>query len=131
MTAIITKLLIIITVIISMIFPADVNGGVVADVTAEDAVIEFTLTNETGLVIAGDSWVEKLEVEFLGEWLDCGVEDAAAEGEIYVNPGDTYADSYDATLLLPGTYQLTVAYNVVTGIDGSTEIGYTVVEFEV
>lgn len=131
MSVIITKLLIIITVLLSMIFPADVDGATVADVAAEEGVISYTVTNETGLVIAGDTWVEKLEVKVLGKWVDCNAEDEAAEGELYINPGAEYADSYDATILLPGTYQLTVGYNVVTGFDGSTEAGYTVIEFEV
>ena len=131
MSALITKIIIIITVILSMIFPAEVNGAAVNDVAVEDGVISYTVVNETGLVIEGDTWVEKLEVKVLGEWLDCKAEDEAAEGELYINPGADYADSYDATLLLPGTYRLTVGYNVVTDFDGSTEVGYTVVEFEV
>ena len=131
MTALITKIIIIITVLLSMIFPAEVNGATVTDVTAEDAVIEYTVTNETGLVISGDTWVEKLEVDVLGNWVDCSAEDEIKEVAFFINPGDTYTDSYDATLLLPGTYQLTIGYNVVTGFDGSTEVGYTVVEFEV
>ena len=103
------------------------------DVAVEDGVISYTVVNETGLVIEGDTWVEKLEVKvpIIDKWTDCNAEDAAAEGELYINPGAEYADSYDATLLLPGTYQLTVGYNVVTGMNGSTEVGYTTVEFEV
>lgn len=132
MSALITKIIIIITVILSMIFPAEVNGAAVNDVAVEDGVISYTVVNETGLVIEGDTWVEKLEVEIpIIGWQDCNAEDAAAEGELYINPGAEYADSYDASFLLPGTYRLTVGYNVVTGIGGSTEVGYTTVEFEV
>lgn len=132
MSALITKIIIIITVILSMIFPANPNGATVANVAEEDGVISYTVVNETGLVIEGDTWVEKLEIEIpIIGWQDCNAEDEAAEGELYINPGAEYADSYDATLLLPGTYKLTVGYNVVTGMNGSTEVGYTTVEFEV
>ena len=133
MSVLITKIIIIITVILSMIFPANPNGAVVADVAEKDGVISYTVVNETGLVIEGDTWVEKLEVKVLiiDKWTDCNAEDAAAEGELYINPGAEYADSYDASFLLPGTYRLTVGYNVVTGMNGSTEVGYTTVEFEV
>ena len=133
MTVFISKILIILTVILSFIFPASVDGAVVADVAQEEGVISYNVTNETGLVIGGDTWVEKLEVKvpIIDEWTDCKAEDTAAEGELYVNPGAVYADSYDATLLLPGTYKLTVGYNVATGFDGSTEIGYSTVEFTV
>lgn len=131
MSLIITKILILVTVLLSMIFPAEVNGATVANVVEEDGVISYTVKNETGLVIAGDTWVEKLEVKvpIIDKWTDCSADDAAAEGELYINPSATYEDSYDATYLLPGTYQLTVGYNVVTGFDGSTEIGYSTVEF--
>lgn len=131
MATIITKILIIITVLISMIIPADVNGAVVADVTEEDGVISYTVKNETGLVIAGDTWVEKLEVKvpLLDKWTDCYAEDTAEEGELYINPAATYEDSYDATYLLPGTYQLTIGYNVVTDFDGTAKAGFTTVEF--
>ncbi len=131
MTLIITKILIFVTVLLSMIIPAEVDGATVANVAEEDGVISYTVKNETGLVIAGDTWVEKLEVKvpIIDEWTDCYAEDEATEGEIYINPADTYEDSYDATFLLPGTYQLTIGYNVVTDFDGSTEVGYSTVEF--
>lgn len=131
MTLIITKILILITVLLSFIFPAEVNGATVANVTEEDGVISYTVKNETGLVIEGDTWVEKLEVKvpIIDKWTDCYAEDTAAEGESYINPSATYADSYDATYLLPGTYRITVGYNVVTGFDGTTEAGFTTVEF--
>lgn len=131
MTLIITKILIFVTVLISMIIPAEVDGATVANVAEEDGVISYTVKNETGLVIAGDTWVEKLEVKvpIIDEWTECPTDDAAAEGELYINPAATYEDSYDAAFLLPGTYQLTVGYNVVTDFDGSTEVGYSTVEF--
>lgn len=131
MAVIITKILIFVTVLISMIIPAEVNGATVANVAEEDGVISYTVKNETGLVIAGDTWVEKLEVKvpIIDEWTECPTDDAAAEGELYINPAATYEDGYDAAFLLPGTYQLTVGYNVVTDFDGSTEVGYSVVEF--
>lgn len=131
MAVIITKILIFVTVLISMIIPAEVDGATVANVAEEDGVISYTVKNETGLVIAGDTWVEKLEVKvpIIDEWTECPTDDAAAEGELYINPAATYEDSYDASFLLPGTYQLTVGYNVVTDFDGSTEVGYSVVEF--
>lgn len=131
MAVIITKILIFVTVLISMIIPAEVDGATVANVAEEDGVISYTVKNETGLVIAGDTWVEKLEVKvpIIDEWTECPTDDAAAEGELYINPAATYEDSYDAAFLLPGTYQLTVGYNVVTDFDGSTEVGYSVVEF--
>lgn len=133
MAIIISKLLILVTVLFSLFMPAEINGAVVADVAETDGVISYNVTNDTGLVIVGDTWVEKLEVKIpiIDEWADCKSEDAAAEGELYVNPGAVYADSYDATYLMPGTYQLTVGYNVATNFDGSTEIGYTTVEFVV
>lgn len=131
MAVIITKILIFVTVLISMIIPAEVDGATVANVAEEDGVISYTVKNETGLVIAGDTWVEKLEIKvpIIDEWTECPTDDAAAEGELYINPAATYEDSYDASFLLPGTYQLTVGYNVVTDFDGSTEVGYSVVEF--
>ncbi len=131
MAALITKLLIFVTVLLSMIFPAEVNGATVANVVEEDGVISYTVKNETGLVIAGDTWVEKLEVKVpvINEWTDCYASDEAAEGETYINPAASYEDSYDATYLLPGTYRITVGYNVVTDFDGSTEEGFTTVEF--
>ena len=131
MTLIITKILIFVTVLLSLIFPAEINGATVANVAEEDGVISYTLKNETGLVIAGDTWVEKLEVKvpIVDKWTDCYASDEAAEGEIYINPASTYEDSYDATYLLPGTYRLTVGYNIVTDFDGTTEAGFTTVEF--
>ena len=131
MALIITKLLIFVTVLLSMIIPADVNGATVANVTEDDGVISYTVKNETGLVIAGDTWVEKLEVKVpvINTWSDCYASDEAAEGESYINPSAAYEDSYEATYLLPGTYRITVGYNVVTDFDGSTEAGFTTVEF--
>ena len=131
MALIITKILIFVTVLLSLIFPADINGATVANVAETDGVISYTVKNETGLVIAGDTWVEKLEVKvpIVDKWTDCYAEDVAAEDEMYINPSATYEDSYDATYLLPGTYRLTVGYNVVTDFDGTTEAGFTTVEF--
>ncbi len=134
MTAIISKLIIFVTVLLSLIFPADVNGAVVTvdnEVKSTDSVINFTYTNETGLVIANDSWVEKLEMKVGDSWIEINVEDEAKPEAFYVNPGDAYSDSYDAGLLLPGTYKLTVGYNVATDFGGATEVGTSSVEFEV
>ena len=135
MSVLISKLLIIITVLISFILPGDVNGAAITvdnEVKATDAVIEYTLTNETGYVIANDSWVEKLEYKLGDNWIEVNVEDAVIETAFYVNPGATYSDSYDAGVLVPGaTYKLTVGYNVATAFDGATEIGLATVEFEV
>ena len=127
----ITKFLVIVTVIFSMIFPADVNGAVVGDVTVQEGVLSYTVTNETGLVIEGDTWVDSLEVKVLNSWINCNAKDAAVGGGTYLNPGDAYTDSYDAIMLIPGIYKLTVGYNVITEIDGTTKVGYTTVEFVV
>ncbi len=135
MSVLISKVLIIITVLIAFIIPGDVNGAVATvdnEVKSTDAVIEFTLTNETGYVIANDSWVEKLELKVGDNWAERAVDDAVLETAFYVNPGATYSDSFDAGVLVPGgTYRLTIGYNVATAFDGTTEIGYTTVEFEV
>ena len=127
----ITKLLVIFTVLISMVFPADVNGAVVSDVNVNNGVINYTVTNETGLVIEGDTWVESLEVKVLSGWVNCNASDEAVNVGIYLNPGDAYVDNYNAIVLLPGTYKLTVGYNVVTEFDGETKVGYSTVEFVV
>ena len=127
----ITKFLVIFTVLISMVFPADVNGAVVSDVNVNNGVINYTVTNETGLVIEGDTWVESLEVKVLSGWVNCNASDEAVNVGIYLNPGDAYVDNYNAIVLLPGTYKLTVGYNVVTEFDGETKVGYSTVEFVV
>ena len=129
--SIITKFLVIVTVLISMVFPADVNGCVVDDVAVKEGVINYTITNETGLVIEGDTWVESLEMKVLNNWVNCNASDEALGGGGYLNPGDAYSDSYNALVLIPGTYKLTIGYNVVTEFDGSTKVGYATVEFVV
>ncbi len=135
MSVIISKLLIIITVLFSFIMPGDVNGAVVTvdnEVEALDAVIEYTYTNETGYVIANDCWVEKLEYKLGDNWIEVNVNDTVKETAFYVNPGAAYSGSYAAGTLVPGaTYRLTIGYNVITAFDGSTEVGLASVEFEV
>lgn len=134
MSAFISKILIIITVLLSFIMPGDVNGATVKvnnEVKSTDSVIEYTYTNETGYVISGDCWVEKLEVKVVDRWVEVPVEDAIRDVAFYVNPGDSYSKSFDAGLLAPGTYKLTIGYNVVTGFSGTTEKGLSSVEFSV
>ncbi len=134
MSAFISQILIFITVLFSFIMPGNVNGAVVTvdkEVKTTDSVIEYTITNETGLVIANDSWVEKLEIKVGDSWVEVPVKDEVKEDAFYVNPDKATSDKYDAGILAPGTYRLTVGYNVVTDFDGSCEIGLSSVEFEV
>lgn len=134
MSAFISQILIFITVLFSFIMPGNVNGAVVTvdkEVKTTDSVIEYTITNETGLVIANDSWVENLEIKVGDSWVKVPVNDEVKADAFYVNPTKATADKYDAGILAPGTYRLTVGYNVVTDFDGSTEIGLSSVEFEV
>lgn len=134
MATLFSKILIFITVLISLFSPGNVNGAV-AEVTNEvkttDAVIEYTITNETGYVLYGNPWAEKLEYKILGEWVEIDVEDEKIDEEIYVHPDENAAGNYDATILAPGTYRLTVGYNVITSFSGEYETGLSVVEFEV
>jgi len=134
MSAFISQILIFITVLISFIFPGNVNGAVVTvdkEVKTTDSVIEYTVTNETGLVVADDTWVETLEIKVGDAWVAVPEIDEATEDKFYVNPNDATSDSYDAGILAPGTYRLTVGYNVVTEFDGTCETGYSSVEFQV
>lgn len=134
MSAFISQILIFITVLISFIFPGNVNGAVVTvdnEVKTTDSVIEYTITNKTGLVIADDSWVETLEIKVGDTWVSVPVKDDVKEIAFFVNPEKTTSDSYDAGILAPGTYRLTVGYNVVTEFDGTREVGYSSVEFQV
>lgn len=134
MYALIAKLLVFVTVFLSFIMPGDVNGAVVTvdnDVKTTDAVIDYTITNETGYVMANDSWVESLEIKVKDTWVAVPVKDDATTAVFYVHPGDATYDSYNAFWLAPGTYRLTVGYNVITEFDESTEVGYSSVEFDV
>ncbi len=134
MSAFISQILIFITVLISFIIPGNVNGAVVTvdkEVKTTDSVIEYTVTNETGLVVADDTWVETLEIKVGDAWVAVPEIDEATEDKFYVNPGDATSDSYNAGVLAPGTYRLTVGYNVVTAFDGTCEVGYSSVEFKV
>lgn len=135
MSAFISQILIFITVLISFLIPGNVNGAVVTvdnEVKTTDSVIEYTVTNETGFVIADDSWVETLEIKVGNTWIAVPEIDEVKEDTFfYVNPGKTTSDSYNAGLLAPGTYRLTVGYNVVTAFDGTCETGYSSVEFDV
>lgn len=134
MSAFISQILIFITVLISFLIPGNVNGAVVTvdkEVKTTDSVIEYTLTNETGLVVADDTWVETLEMKVGDAWVAVPEIDEATEDKFYVNPNDATSDSYDAGVLAPGTYRLTVGYNVVTEFDGTCEVGYSSVEFKV
>ena len=134
MSAFISQILIFITVLISFLIPGNVNGAVVTvdkEVKTTDSVIEYTVTNETGLVVADDTWVETLEIKVGDAWVAVPEIDEATEDKFYVNPGDATSDSYNAGILAPGTYRLTVGYNVVTDFDGTCTIGYSSVEFNV
>lgn len=134
MSAFISKILIFLTVLFSFIMPGNVNGAVVTvdkEVKTTDAVIEYTITNETKLVIADDTWVETLEMKVGDNWVAVPENDEATEDKFYVHPGDATSDSYDAGILAPGTYRLTVGYNVATEFDGTCEVGYASVEFDV
>ena len=136
MSAIISKILIFVTVLISLIMPGKVNGAVVAvenEVKTTDALIEYSVTNETGLVMTDDTWVETLEIKVGDTWIAIPEIDEASEEEeiFYVNPGNTVYDSYNAGLLAPGTYRITIGYNVITAFDETTTVGYASAEFEV
>lgn len=136
MSALISKLLILITVLISFIVPGNVNGAVVAvenDVKTTDSVIEYSVTNDTGLVMEDDTWVETLEIKVGDTWIAVPEIDEPSEDAetFYINPNNTVYDSYNAGLLAPGTYRLTIGYNVVTEFDGTCTIGYSSVEFSV
>ncbi|MGN0468658.1 MAG: hypothetical protein ACI4GY_08050 [Acutalibacteraceae bacterium] len=134
MASLISKILVFITVLFSMISPGDVNNAPVTidkPVTTTDSVIEYTYTNKTGYVISNDCWVEKLEVKAGDTWINVPVDDYVLETAFEVYPGKTYTKSYDAGALLPGTYRLTIAYNVITAFDGATTVGNSSVEFSV
>ncbi|MGN0444281.1 MAG: hypothetical protein ACI4F5_06690 [Acutalibacteraceae bacterium] len=132
----ISKILVFFTVLFSMIMPGDVNKAPLTinkEVKTTDSVIEYTYTNETGYVISNDCWVEKLEVKnLIGDgWTSIPVSDYLLETAFEVYPGKTYTKTYDAGALLPGTYRITIGYNVITGFDGSTTTGYSSAEFDV
>ena len=132
MASIISKILVFITVLFSMIVPGDVNNAPVTvdnKVTTANSVIEYTCTNKTGYVISNDCCVEKLEVKAGDNWLNVPVEDTVEETAFEVYPGKTYSGSYDAGVLMPGTYRLTIAYNVITAFDGTTTVGHSSAEF--
>ncbi|MGN1418535.1 MAG: hypothetical protein ACI4W6_04335 [Acutalibacteraceae bacterium] len=134
MASFISKILVFITVLFSMIVPGDVNNAPVTidkPVTTTDSVIEYTYTNKTGYVIANDCWVEKLEVKAGDTWINVPVNDTVREVAFEVYPNKTYSKSYDAGALLPGTYKLTIAYNVITAFDGTKTVGNSSVEFSV
>lgn len=134
MASFISKIMVFITVLISMIVPGNVNNAPVTvdkPVTTAESVIEYTYTNKTGYVISNDCWVEKLEVKAGDNWINVPVNDTVQETAFEVYPGKTYSKSYDAGALLPGTYRLTIAYNVITAFDGSTTVGNSSVEFDV
>lgn len=135
MSVLISKVLIIITVLVSFIIPGDVNGAVLTvdnEVKSTEAVIEYTYENKTGYVIANECWVEKLEYKLGENWVNVPVEDEIEETAFYVNPGATHSSSFDAGLLMPGaTYRITIGYNVITAFDGATEEGFATTEFEV
>ena len=136
MSAIISKILIFITVLVSLIMPGNVNGSVVAvenEVKTTDSLIEYSVTNETGLVMTDDTWVETLEIKVGDTWVAVPeIDEPAEDAEIfYVNPGDAVYDSYDAGILAPGTYRITIGYNVITAFDETTTVGYASAEFDV
>lgn len=134
MSAFISKILIFLTVLFSFIMPGNVNGATVTvdkEVKTTDSVIEYTITNETRLVIADDTWVETLEMKVGDTWVAVPENDKATEDKFYVNPGEAVSDSYNAGVLAPGTYRITIGYNVVTEMDGTCTIGYSNVEFKV
>ncbi len=130
----ISKIIVFITVLFSMIVPGDVNKAPVTidqPVTTANSVIKYTYTNKTGYVISGDCWAEKLEVKVGDTWAEVPVSDEVIETSFEVYPGKTYSKSYDAVMLLPGTYKLTIGYNVITDFDGNKTVGYSSVEFNV
>lgn len=137
MASFISKIMVFITVLISMIVPGNVNNAPVTvdnQVTVAEHVIKYTYTNKTGYVISNDCRVEKLEVKAGDNWADItdlAKEDAIQETAFEVYPGKTYSKSYDPGLILiPGsTYRITVAYNVVTAFDGTTTVGHSSAEF--
>ena len=134
MSSFISKIMVFITVLISMIVPGNVNNAPVTvdkPVTTAESVIEYTYTNKTGYVISDDCWVEKLEVKAGDNWINVPVNDTVQETAFEVYPGKTYSKSYDPGLILiPGsTYRITVAYNVVTAFDGTTTVGHSSAEF--
>ena len=136
MSALISQILIFVTVLFSFIMPGNIDGAVVTvdnDVKTTKPVIEYTITNETGYVMADDSWIETLEIKVGDNWVAVPEIDEPAEDEetLYVNPDDTVYDSYNAGILAPGTYRLAIGYNVVTAFDGTCTIGYSSVEFSV
>lgn len=134
MSALISKIIIFFTVLISLVMPGDVNGAEVKinnEVKTTDSVIEYTYTNETGYVIKDDCWVEKLEVKVLDSWIEVPVNDTVKDVSFYVNPGAEYSKSYDAGMLAPGTYRLTVGYNVITEFSGASQKGFSSAEFSV
>ncbi len=113
--------------------PTEVNGAVLTvdnQVSSTNSVIEYTYVNETGFVIFGDCHVEKLEMKVFDEWQEIPTHDSTNELTFYVNPGDSYSKKFDAGFLLPGTYKLTVSYNVCNGFNTQTE-GFASVEFTV
>lgn len=132
----ISKILVFLTVLFSFIMPGDVNNAPVTvdnEVKTTNSVIQYTYTNETGFVISGDCWVANLEVKNIANdnWIEIPVEDTVKETAFEVYPGKTYSKSYDAGALLPGTYRVTIGYNVITKIDGTTTTGYSSAEFDV
>ena len=134
MSSFISKIIVFVTVLLSMIMPGDVNKAPVTidkPVTTAESVIEYTYTNKTGYVISNDCWVEKLEVKAGDNWLSVPVSDTVQETAFEVYPGKTYSKSYDAGMLMPGTYRLTIAYHVITDFNGSTTVGNSSGEFDV
>ena len=60
MSSFISKIIVFVTVLLSMIMPGDVNKAPVTidkPVTTAESVIEYTYTNKTGYVISNDCWV--------------------------------------------------------------------------
>ena len=135
MSALISQILIFVTVLFSFIMPGNIDGAVVTvdnDVKTTKPVIEYTITNKTGYVMANDSWIESLEIKVGDKWYAVPEIDDATAAQFYVNPDATMTDSYNAGFFLaPGTYRLTVGYNVVTDFDGTCTIGYSSTEFNV
>lgn len=134
MSTIITRIMILITVILSIFSPGNVDKAAITidkPVTTENSIIEYTYTNNTGYVIDGYCKVEKLELKVLDTWVEVPVYDEAPEADLAMYPGQSASRTYNAVALIPGTYRLTICYEAVVGINGETNTGHSSVEFTV
>lgn len=139
MASFLQSLVVFLTVLISMIFPATPDGGATVTVNVPEETVNadlgYTYKNETGLVIVGDTKCEELEMKVLGEWVPVVFAEPEITEEqdaaIVVMPGANFTDYVDVPVLLPGEYRLTIVYNVCTDFGGGTTEARTSVEFTV